>query len=100
MEKFKVKTRYIDYCVEEEDVCSEFDNDASIEEDSEEYYQAINDKIREIKDNLPQHMLINVECDKEDLDEMVCDEITNRTGWLIYGFDYDIIGYERRMICQ
>ena len=91
MEKFKVKTRYIDYCVEEEDVCSEFDNDASIEEDSEEYYQAINDKIREIKDNLPQHMLINVECDKEDLDEMVCDEITNRTGWLIYGFDYDII---------
>jgi endo-alpha-1,4-polygalactosaminidase (GH114 family) len=92
MEKFKVKTRYIDYCVEEEDVCSEFDNDASIEEDSEEYYQAINDKIKEIKDNLPQHMLINVECDKEDLDEMVCDEITNRTGWLIYGFDYDIIG--------
>ena len=92
MEKFKVKTRYIDYCVEEEDVCSEFDNDASIEEDSEEYYQAINNKIKEIKDNLPQHMLINVECDKEDLDEMVCDEITNRTGWLIYGFDYDIIG--------
>lgn len=92
MEKFKIKTRYIDYCIEEEDVCSEFDNDVTIEEDSEEYYQAINDKIKEIKDNLPQHMLINVECDKEDLDEMVCDEITNRTGWLIYGFDYDIIG--------
>lgn len=91
MPKYKVKTTHIDYCIEEEDVCSEFDNDVTIEEDSEEYYEAINDRIKEIKDKLPQRMTIVVECNKEDLDEMVCDEITNRTGWLIYGFDYNVV---------
>lgn len=91
MKKFKIRTTHIDYCVEEEDVCSKFDNDPTIEEDSEEYYQAIHNEIARIKDELPQEIELTVECEKRDLDETICDEITNRTGWLLYGFDYDII---------
>ena len=91
MQKFRIRTRFIDYCVEEQDVCSKFDNDVTIEENSEEYYQAIADEIARIKAELPQKMEFTVECDREDLDEIVCNEISERTGWLIYGFDYDVL---------
>ena len=95
MEKtYKVRAYNIDYCVEDEDVCSEFDNDASIEEDSEEYYDAIHKRIAQIKSELPQDMLIEVKCeegDTDELEELVTDTITNETGWLIVGYDYDIL---------
>ena len=94
---FKIRTDWIDYCVEEEDVCEEICEDVTIEEDSEEFYDAIHAKIEEIKDSLPQNLELEVECDEEEidyLDELVCDEITETTGWLINGFDYKVI--ERR----
>lgn len=88
---FKVKTTHIDYCVEEQDVCWQFDNDTELEEDSEEYYDAINAEVNRIKENLPQEIELEIECDKDDLDDMVCDAISEQTGWLINGFDYQII---------
>ena len=79
---FKIKVTKIDYCVEDEDVCD------LIDDDSEE---AINKKIEEIKSELPQTMKFEIDCDKEDLDDLVCDYITEKNGWLIEGFDYEII---------
>ena len=40
MKTYKVRAYDIEYCVEDEDVCEEFDNDTELEEDSEEYYDA------------------------------------------------------------
>jgi hypothetical protein len=48
MEKYKIKVTSVDYCVEQEDVCWQFDNDTELEEDSEEYYNAIDNEIKKI----------------------------------------------------
>ena len=89
--KYKVKTKNIDYCIEQEDVCWQFDNQADLEEDSEEYYDAIDAEIVRLKKTLPQNLELEIECDPEDLDDMVCDAISEETGWLVNGFSYDII---------
>lgn len=91
MKYYRVKTTSVDYCVEEEDVCEKICEDASIEEDSEEFYDAIHAEIKRVKESLPQHLELEIECDPEDLDDMVCDAISEETGWLVNGFAYDII---------
>jgi len=91
MSYFKVKTTSIDYCIKEEDVCEKICEDASIEEDSEEFYDAIHAEIKRVKDGLPQHLELEIECDPEDLDDMVCDAISEETGWPVNGFAYDIL---------
>lgn len=89
--KFKVRAYDIDYSVEEEDVCQEFDNDTELEPDSEEYYDAIHKRIAQIKSELPQDMLFSINCEPEDLEEEITDAISNETGWLIVGYSYDIL---------
>lgn len=89
---FKIRVKGIDYCVEDEDVCDEIANDASIEEDSDEYYEAIEEKIAEVKSKLPTTVDIEVDGLEEDLDELVPDAVSEKTGWLIYGYDsYEIL---------
>ena len=91
---YKVKVTEVNYCVTYEDVCWQFDNDASIEEDSDEYYDAIRKEIEKIEASLPQTLELEVECEPEDLDDVVCDAISEETGWLINSFKYDVV--ERR----
>lgn len=92
---FKVKTTKIDYCIEEEDVCSQFDNDPTIEEDSEEYYDAIHAEIKRLKEILPQEITLEIECEEEDdLSFEVVEEVTRRYGWLVNSVDYVIISME------
>lgn len=91
MNYYKVKTTSIDYCVEEEDVCWQFDNDPEIEEDSEEYYDAIAAEIRKIKASLPQTLELEIECEPEDLGDEVCEAISEETGWLVNDFSFEIL---------
>jgi len=91
MKEYKIKVTSVDYCIEEEDVCWQFDNQADLEEDSDEYYDAIHQEIKRIKESLPQTMLLEIGCDKTDLEDMVVDAISNETGWLINGCTYEII---------
>lgn len=89
---FKVKCYDIDYCIEEEDVCDEIADDASIEEDSEEYYEAIHNKIKEIEDRLPKEVILDIDCEEDELDDdLIADELSDETGWLTNSFEYDII---------
>ncbi len=88
---FKVKTTKIDYCIEEEDVCSQFDNDPEIEEDSEEYYEAIHAEIKRLKEILPQEITLEIDCDADDLEDEVVEEVTEKYGWLINSVDYIIL---------
>lgn len=86
MAKYKVRTTYIDYCIEEEDV-EDLVNVRPRYTTS--WYDAVDKKIEEIKKSLPQKMVFIIECDdEEDLDDLVCDTITNETCWLINSFDY------------
>jgi ferritin-like protein len=90
-EEYTVKVTNIDYCIEEEDVCDEIANDASIEEDSEEYYEAIQNKIKEIKADLPQTFTFTFECTEDKLDDLIAEEISDETSWLVNSFKKEII---------
>lgn len=90
-EEYTVKVTNIDYCIEEEDVCDEIANDASIEEDSEEYYKAIQKKIKEIKKDLPKTFTFTFECTEAELDDLIAEEISDETGWLVNSFKKEIL---------
>ena len=94
MEKtYKVETYDVDYCVEEEDLLNDFE-DTDLEEGSEEYEEAMKEAIKDKKDSLPQGLILTITCEKEDLEELVCDELTELTGWLINSFKFKVL--ERR----
>ena len=90
MEKFyKVRCYDIDYCVEWEDVESNFDVPEDLDDDDlDEWYEL---KVDEIKDSLPKRVVVEVECEKEDLEDVVVDALSETTGWLINSFNYEII---------
>jgi len=81
---YRVKTTHIDYCVEDEDVIDTLPMDDPDDED-------IEDAIDAVKASLPQVLELEIECEPDDLDDMVCDAISEETGWLVDGFTYDII---------
>ena len=97
MSYFKVRTTDVDYYVSNDDVYEKVCEDASIEEDSDEFYDAIEKARTELEKELdfdPEMQNLEFEfydCEKEDLDELVCDAISSETGWLINGFNYEII---------
>ena len=88
---FKVRTTDIDYYVSNDDVYEKVCEDASIEEDSEEYYDAIYNEVAKIKSELPQTMELEIECGREHLDDEVCEAISNEVGWLINSCTYKIL---------
>ena len=83
-EEFTVKVHDIDYCIELEDLESNgFDTENMSDEE-------IDAAIQKIRDTLPDELTLEVECTEEDLEDVVCDAISEETGWLINSFDYDI----------
>jgi len=91
---YRIRTTSIDYCVEDEDVCEDICLDPEIEEDSEEFYDAIEAEIVRVKNSLPQTLELEIECEPEDLDDEVCEAVSEETGWLVNGLSYDIIEEE------
>lgn len=89
---YKVKTTSIDYSVGYEDLNFDpWDTCFNTDNDMEEAERKADEEIAKIKDGLPQEIELEVECDPEDLDDMVCDAISEETGWLVNGFTYDIL---------
>lgn len=89
---FKVRTTDIDYRVTYEDLNFDpWDSCFNTDDDMEEAERKADEEIAEIKDSLPQELVLEIECDPEDLDDMVCDAISEETGWLVNSFDYEII---------
>lgn len=83
-EEFTVKVHDIDYCIELEDLESNgFDTENMSDEE-------IDAAIQKIRDTLSDELTLEVECTEEDLEDVVCDAISEETGWLINSFDYDI----------
>lgn len=82
LKEYKVKVDSVDYYVTEEDVIDYVSDDENIA-----------DKIKEIKSNLPQELVLVVtcNCEPEDLGEEIAEAISEETGWLTNSFTYDII---------
>jgi len=89
---FVVKAYNIDYDVTYGDV---FDQVAAkypeVPEDTDEFDDLVDEEIAKIKASLPQELTLEIECERDDLDDYVADTISNETDWLINGCDYDII---------
>lgn len=54
-----------------------------------DYEKACEDKIREIEGELPSEMILEIEDDGRDIDEQLCDMITNQTGYLVDQFCFE-----------
>ena len=86
---FVIKTKHIDYYVSWEDVESNYDVPTDLDDDDlDEWYEL---KVDEIKSSLPQELTLEIECERDDLDDYVVDAISDETGWLIDSCDYEII---------
>ena len=82
LKEYKVKVNSVDYCVTEEDVIDYVSDDEDID-----------DKIKEIKSDLPQELVLVItsNCAPEYVEYVIADTISEKTGWLINSFTYDII---------
>ena len=89
---WKLKCYNIDYDVSWEDVESNCDVPTDLDDDDlDEWYDL---KVEEIKATLPKEVIIEVECDEEDLEDVAVDALSEETGWLINSYDYEILdGY-------
>jgi hypothetical protein len=89
---YRIKTTHIDYSVGYEDInFDQWDSCFNTEEDMDKAERKADEEIKKIKDSLPQELILEIECEPEDLDDMVGDAISEETGWLVEGFSYDII---------
>ena len=84
LKKYKVKVNSVDYCVTEEDVIDYVSDD----EDED-----IDDKIKEVKSDLPQELVLVITCNcaPEYVEDEIAEAISEETGWLINSFTYHII---------
>ncbi len=88
MNYYKVKIIGIDYAIGYEDLDFDPWEDCFNIIDEEEAERKADEAIKKIKDSLPQELFFDIECEPEDLDDLVCNAISEKTGWLINGFTY------------
>ncbi len=89
---FVVKVSNIEYNVDYETCCDDIVLAANPElEDSSDLDSLVKAKREEIISKLPTECVLEVSCEKDDLEDYILDEITNRSDWLITSFNYKII---------
>lgn len=85
----KYKVTNINYNIEPEDVADEFDeDDFALRSD---YIAECEKRIEEIEENLPSEMTVEIddETDADDVDDEISDIISDKTGWLVSGFNFE-----------
>jgi len=88
---FVVKVSDIQYDVDY-NTCYDIVLDSKPElEDSLDLDRIIEAKRKEILSELPTEYTLEISCEKDDLDDYVLDEITEKSGWLIMSFSHEII---------
>ena len=84
----KYKITNIRYYIGHEDVADEFDEeDFALRSD---YIEECDNRIAEIEENLPTEMIVELPDDPDiDLDDEITEAISDKTGWLVSGYDYE-----------
>lgn len=85
MIQFKIKAFDIEYSITAEDL---FIPDGLTYEEEEVW---IEKTIKQIRAELPKQLELEIECEEEDLEDELVDAISEETGWLIEGCNYDVI---------
>ena len=93
MKLYTVKTTEIKYCIEEEDLeFDEFENHGMDIDDYDE--ETIEEMIEEVQAQLPQELEFDIECDPDELEDVICESISDDTGYLVDWFKYEIVSEE------
>ena len=84
----KYKVTNISYYIGHEDVSDDLDEeDFALRSD---YIEECDNRIAEIEESLPTEMIVEVPDDPDaDLDDEIMEIISDKTGWLVNGFDYE-----------
>jgi len=91
----KYKVTNISYYIGHEDVSDDLDEeDFALRSD---YIEECDNRIAEIEESLPTEMIVDVSDDPDsfmrvfniDLRDEIMDAISDKTGWLVNGFDYE-----------
>lgn len=92
---YKVKTTSIDYYVTRDDVeetvldsLDEFERESMSEDELDEL---IEQAIETTRDELPQELEFEIDCQEDELEDIICDWISSETGWFINYFEYIIL---------
>lgn len=93
MKLYTVKTTEIKYCIKEEDLeFDEFENHGMDIDDYDE--ETIEEMIEEVQSQLPQELEFDIECDPDELEDIICESISDDTGYLVDSFKYEIVSEE------
>lgn len=89
---FVVKVSNIEYDVDYGTCCYDIvlANNPELE-DSQDLDSLVKAKREEILSKLPTECVLEISCEKDDLDDYILDEIADRSGWLVTSFNYEII---------
>ena len=89
---FVVKVHDIEYDVDYGTCCEDIvlANNPELE-DSPDLDSIVEAKREEIISELPTECVLEISCEKDDLEDYILDELTDRSDWLIESFNYDII---------
>ena len=87
----KVRCFDIDYYIGYEDVEMNFEAPEDILDDSEAWEDWCDARIAEIRKDLPDEVIVEVDDEPEDLEYELSEAISNETGWLINAFSYELI---------
>lgn len=88
MKRYTVQVNDVDYEVTEQDV---MDYIPEFHQDDQDF---IDDMVFNVKYGINQKFVLEIECEPDELDELVCDEITHKSGWLVNTFNYEILKEE------
>ena len=89
---FKVRTIHIDYEVSYGDVADQVEEKfPEVDVNTDEFDDLVYQEIEKIKVTLPQRLDLEIECERDDLDDYVADAVSEETGWLINYCDYEVI---------
>jgi hypothetical protein len=93
MKLYKIKTTKIRYFIEEEDL--EFDEFENHGMDADDYDdEVIEEMIEEVQSQLPQELEFEIDCDPDELEDLICENISDETGYLVDWFKYEIVSEE------
>lgn len=89
MKKYKVTN--MEFRIDREDVAEEFDEDDFAL--TSDYYNAIDERIAQIEEELPIETVVYLEDDADPECDAggIFDAVTDKFGWLVSSFDYVLI---------
>ena len=89
---YKIRAYNINYDISDQDVVETVERDnPNIDPNSDEFEELVEKTIKETEARLPKELIVTVNCAPGDLETELADEVSEETGWLIYGCDYDIL---------